>query len=676
MNTSPSTIIESLGVYLPPRSVPTSEILEGCEKPLRFPLKKITGIENRHMAGENEFSIDLAQQAITECLANSRHAPADIDLLICCSISRYDQPNKLSFEPSTAVRLRKFFAFDNALAFDLSNACAGMFTGLYVADAFLEAGIIRRAMVVSGEYITHLTRTAQREIEGFMDSRLACLTLGDSGAAVILEKSRDGKSGFHKIDLRSFGRYSHFCIGKPSKETPGWVMYTDAVKMADVAIKIGTKYSLDVLKRAAWAPESFQHLIMHQTSRMTLNSVRREINLELQADILTENNTIDNLTNRGNTASTSHFVALADGIRSNEIQSGDKVVFNISASGLTCGTSLYILDDLPDRLRGKTPASRIEKPKDSCTSQAKNPVRSYIGPGLRVESLGVYPGGNASEKKEDLMLLKEAASTCLQDSSYEPSDIDVLIYAGVYRDGYIMEPAYAALLAGALDINAIASSEYGKNTFAFDVFNGSVGFLNACAIVQQLIATRKCNAALIAASETENNHSDYPEERLGIQETASALLLDAHPEQNRGFTRFLFRYDPDSIEDYSTRCNTSTNLPRLEIHMIPNLESKYIQCIVPAVHELLKAENLDAGEIDRVFPPQISPVFIARLSAALGWPLEKFVDVTEKDADLFTSSLPYALHHAQTQNLAKPGDTGLVIAVGSGLQAGCAIYYF
>ena len=69
----------------------------------------------------------------------------------------------------------------NAIAFDISNACAGMFTGISVADAYLKTGLVHRAMVVSGEYITHLTETAQKEIEGPMDSRLACLTLGDAG---------------------------------------------------------------------------------------------------------------------------------------------------------------------------------------------------------------------------------------------------------------------------------------------------------------------------------------------------------------------------------------------------------------------------------------------------------------------------------------------------------------
>src|SRR5690349_20437181 len=81
--------IESLGVYLPPRSVTTKEVLKGCRKMIMFPFEKMTGIHSRRMAGDGEYSIDLARKAVAECLALSRHAPEAIDLVICCNISRY-----------------------------------------------------------------------------------------------------------------------------------------------------------------------------------------------------------------------------------------------------------------------------------------------------------------------------------------------------------------------------------------------------------------------------------------------------------------------------------------------------------------------------------------------------------------------------------------------------------
>ncbi|MGO9462606.1 MAG: amino acid adenylation domain-containing protein, partial [Isosphaeraceae bacterium] len=210
-----TTIIESFGVYLPARVVSTAEVVSGCHLPLDFPLERMTGIRTRRMAGETEFAIDLAEKAVIDCFARSVHEPGEIDLLICCNISRCDGPgNQFSYEPTTAARLQRRFGLERATAFDISNACAGTFTAITVADAFLKTGVARRALIVSGEYITHLTRTAQKEITDFLDPRIACLTLGDSGVAIILESAPGEGVGFQDLDLYTLGKYSDLCVAK------------------------------------------------------------------------------------------------------------------------------------------------------------------------------------------------------------------------------------------------------------------------------------------------------------------------------------------------------------------------------------------------------------------------------------------------------------------------------
>src|SRR4051812_13503355 len=62
--TTCGTLIESLGVYLPPRSVTTKEVIRGCKRMILFPLEKMTGIHSRRMAGDGEYSIDLARKAV------------------------------------------------------------------------------------------------------------------------------------------------------------------------------------------------------------------------------------------------------------------------------------------------------------------------------------------------------------------------------------------------------------------------------------------------------------------------------------------------------------------------------------------------------------------------------------------------------------------------------------
>ncbi|HEY0677993.1 MAG TPA: 3-oxoacyl-[acyl-carrier-protein] synthase III C-terminal domain-containing protein, partial [Chitinophagaceae bacterium] len=403
----------------------------------------------------------------------------------------------------------------------------------------------------------------------------------------------------------------------------------------------------------------------------TLRSAGREINRLLESRICHDGNTVNNLKQRGNTASTAHFIALADHIRNNKIQSGDKIVFSISASGLTIGTALYEFDDLPDRYR--------EMEEQQTKTQKVNGVKS-LHPGIntpriRIESVGTIPSETPA-MRNSLDLLQIAANGCQKSSGYEFSDIGLLIYCGIYRTEYLLEPAYATLLAGQLDMNATVSAPDDQKTLAFDIFNGAVGFLNSCYVAQQMIAAGNCSTAMVVAAEAENNTNLFPDEAVGVRETASAIILDVKPGSNTGFSRFVFRHHTESLNAYITNYEPRDIQPQLHVTKAADLELLYISYIYPAVQELLELEGLDINKIDVFFPPQISSGFINLLSKKFGLPLEKFVDVVGNGPDLFSSSIPYAFEFAVKNKLVKPGDVGLMIAAGSGLQVGCAIYYF
>jgi 3-oxoacyl-[acyl-carrier-protein] synthase III len=335
-----TTILESIGVYLPANAVATDEVLRGCKRPVRFPLEQLTGIRSRRMAGEGEYSFELARNAVAECLANSSKTAQEIELLVCCNISRYDAPLRASYEPCAAVLLKKHFSLARAMCFDINNACAGMFTGLYLIDALIKAGLIRCGMAVSGEYITHLTRTAQMEIAGYMDPQLACLTLGDAGAAAILEASSREGAGWHAIDLYTIAKYSPLCIAKPTQqEHGGAVMSTASITATAAVVERSAMHAVNTMLQAQRPLETIQHIIPHQTSRTTLQEGLSEIARLFDRDLGPL--LINNLAERGNTASNTHFVALCDQIERGRIRSGDSLMFCISGSGMTIGTAIH-----------------------------------------------------------------------------------------------------------------------------------------------------------------------------------------------------------------------------------------------------------------------------------------------------------------------------------------------
>ena len=51
MSEKQNTIIESLGVYLPPKEVSSKEIMKQCRQKLKYPMERLTGISSRHMLG-------------------------------------------------------------------------------------------------------------------------------------------------------------------------------------------------------------------------------------------------------------------------------------------------------------------------------------------------------------------------------------------------------------------------------------------------------------------------------------------------------------------------------------------------------------------------------------------------------------------------------------------------
>jgi len=670
--TDTSTVIESLGVYLPPKSVLTTEILGGCKHEIRFPFESLTGIHSRRVAGETEFSIDLAEKAILDCLKHSRYSARDIDILISANIARYDGPNfQVFFEPSTAVKLKHKLGFSNALVFDVNCACAGMFAAIHVIDVMIRAGLVKRGMVVSGEYITHLTKTAQKEIEGDLDNRVPCLTLGDAGAAVIIEAAPSADVGFHAIEMFTISEYSSYCIAKPTdQEHGGVIMHTDMVTLTTSGIKYTTSHCLNMARRHGWHFDEVRHVLIHQTSKTSIDATSRELQRLVGRAIWSRINMINNLAERGNTASTTHFVALGDCIRAGAIREGDKTVFGIVASGLTAGAALYTFDGLPARLRSPTQDVVTVRPSTA------SPGRHFSEHGLlrvRIEALGTSRA-TAGKRSSSMELLVRAAENCLRASSRSADDIDLLIYSGVYRSDVICEPAIATLLAGELGFKRASVED--KHLFAFDVMNSSLGFLNACFCAVAMLQTRRYRRAMVVAAEIENNAGLASAELRGIRESASAVLLVPSGDRKQGFGGFLFRDFLAHVDASCAHLARTNGTIQMSFRRKSSLDDDYLTCVEATFHDVLEREGLSPNDLAAVLPPQISSNFVAALRQRLPISPNIVVDAALGDQDMFTSSLAYSLQELHKTHAPDPGDIGIILAVGAGIQTGAVPYYF
>jgi 3-oxoacyl-[acyl-carrier-protein] synthase III len=678
---STDTVIESLGVFLPPRVVSSHDVMLECRQGGGLQLERLTGIRNRRMAGDGLYSIDLALRAVAKCLENSRHRPMDIDLVICCNMSRCDGPDFLAtVEPGTATRLARHFGFSRALTFDVNNACAGMFTAIHLADAMFKAGQARVALIASGEYITHLTRTAQLEIDAMPDPRMACLTLGDCGAALVLERTSRPGAGFHSIELYTAGAYGDLSIAKPTDQPHGGaVMFTDSRGLHEVAIAQSAVQVARTLGRTGWRKQDLPHVVIHQTSERFFYEAAFQINERMEETCCDEDNMLNNLAERGNTASTSHVLAVWDAIESGRLRTGDNMLFAIQASGLTIGAAAYTFDDLPDRIRAKAAGNSDGRGAASGTGHVlASPVTAVAipvrAPKIRLESIGLA-GGADGPVGTGLELLDQAIGRCVADSSWQREDVALLIYAGVHRDEFLAEPAIAALAARRAGLNPQGPQD-GRQTLAFDLYNGAIGFLQACHLACGFIQSGTYPMALVAASEVENNASCPGAPLTGIAQAGSAAILSVSPDAAAGFGQFVFRSFPEHIDAWTSRLVQHEGRTSVAFTRDPAFEDICLACITATLPELLEREGLRPQDIRAVLPPQLSAAFVARLRER--WPVAgtAFVDIAAPGHDLYSSTLVHTLHHARERGLVRQGDIALIINVGAGLQVGCATYYF
>lgn len=336
---------ESLGLMLPERRLTTEELMRSTRHHTSIDLERLTGIRERRVCSEGEDSFTLALGAARDCLARSKYRAEDLELLVSCSISKNHGGLRHVIEPPLSLAIADALGARQAKCFDLGNACAGMITGVFVLNDFIRRGQIRCGMVVSGEYISSLGANAAREIRSILSPQLASLTLGDAGVAAIVERTEPGR-GIRVIAFTTLSDHSRLCIGVPASVGPGAAMYTKARAIQQVAMKEVPPLLGHVLERIGLDLGQVNYLIPHQTSSRAIEKGARELAAQLG---VAPKHVIDNVAEHGNTASTTHFVALYEYLRAGRLKRGDLITLLSIASGLEVGVLVFELDELVER---------------------------------------------------------------------------------------------------------------------------------------------------------------------------------------------------------------------------------------------------------------------------------------------------------------------------------------
>jgi 3-oxoacyl-[acyl-carrier-protein] synthase-3 len=342
--------IAGVGRKLPTTRLTTGELMGSTRHRTHVDLERLTGIHERRVSVGDEDSLSLATGAALDCLERSGRRAEEIDLVVSCSITKYRDGLVQWLEPPTSAAVARAMGAVDAVTFDLSNACAGTLTGVLVANNWVRRGAIRRALVVSGEYISRLGTNAARHVRSIMSRELASLTLGDAGAAVLVERAEAGEPGIALAGFTTVADHSRLCLAYPARHEAGARMFTKSRAIHNVAIADTPLLLREALDAAGLRIDEIDHVIPHQTSARAIRKGMREVSEALGG--APRNPAVITVDRYGNTASTTHVVALVEELDAGRLRAGDRVALVALASGLEIGIVMFTIDEALEACRG------------------------------------------------------------------------------------------------------------------------------------------------------------------------------------------------------------------------------------------------------------------------------------------------------------------------------------
>lgn len=299
------------GGYLPEKILTNYDLAELVDTSHDWIYER-TGIVQRHIASENESSVDMAYNASLKALSMAELKPNDIDMIIVATAT----PERKF--PSTAVLLQNSLKIDDAFAFDINAACTGFVYALDVAEKYLKTKIAKNILVVGTEKMSSLLNWKDRN---------TCVLFGDGAGAIVLSQSN--KPGILSTTIGSNGTYKDLLtvnIDSEFIEMQGNDVFKIAVKtMGKLAISTLEKNNISITK--------IDWLIPHQANSRIINAIAKKISLPVGKVILT-------VDKHGNTSAASIPLALDDAYQKGSLKSGDLIMLEAFGAGFTWGSAL------------------------------------------------------------------------------------------------------------------------------------------------------------------------------------------------------------------------------------------------------------------------------------------------------------------------------------------------
>ncbi|WJR81381.1 beta-ketoacyl-ACP synthase III [Bradyrhizobium sp. NP1] len=317
------SVILGCGSYLPQRVLTNAELAERIDTSDEWIVQR-TGIRQRHIAADGEFTSHLAINAANAALAHAGVDAQSIDLIVLATST----PDNTF--PATAVAVQHGLGINHGAAFDLQAVCSGFVFALATADNFLRTGSYKRALVIGAE-------TFSRILD--WNDRGTCVLFGDGAGAVILDaQEQPGKPsdrGILTTHLRSDGRHKSklYVDGGPSSTQTVGYLRMEGREVFKHAVGMITDVIVDAFNATGLTAEDIQWFIPHQANKRIIDASAHKLHIAPPKVVLT-------VDRHGNTSAASIPLALDLAVRDGRVKKGDLLLLEAMGGGFTWGSAL------------------------------------------------------------------------------------------------------------------------------------------------------------------------------------------------------------------------------------------------------------------------------------------------------------------------------------------------
>src|SRR6478752_7187853 len=193
MTSATQVCIAGTGSYLPERILTNEELAAKVDTSDEWIVTR-TGIKERRIAADGEFTSHMATHAARRALEQAGLAAEDIELIIVATITP-DTPT-----PATACYVQQNLGAMNAVAFDISAACSGFLYAMKISKRLISDGAFKNALIIGAEKLSAVTNWQDRS---------TCVLFGDGAGAAVLRVAEPSEGSVLATEMGTDGNLTH-----------------------------------------------------------------------------------------------------------------------------------------------------------------------------------------------------------------------------------------------------------------------------------------------------------------------------------------------------------------------------------------------------------------------------------------------------------------------------------